>query len=172
MLRKHNVFDVTGDYGIGYTTNTGRAFYFDLDDYDLISQYVWHEDRTKTGYASVRTAVKGKHMRLTQVLGYTFCDHLNRNPFDNRRQNLREATRQQNVRNHNKPKNNTSGCCGVAWMKNVSKWEAYIWINNQKKRLGLFENKEDAVRERVKAEQEVYGVTIEQEVSIDEFTVL
>ena len=60
----------------------------------------------------------------------------------------------------------------MSWLKNVSKWEAYIWINNQKKRLGLFDDKEDAIRERIKAEKEIYGVTIEQEVPINELTVL
>lgn len=164
MLKKANVFDVSGEYGIGYTTNTNRAFVFDLEDYDLIRQFVWHEDRTKSGYASVRTTVDGKHKRLSKVLGYEYCDHRNRDTFDNRRKNLRETTKQQNARNHNKPKNNTSGCCGVSWLKNVSKWEAYIWIDNKKKRLGTFENKDDAIAARVKAEKEIYGVTVEKEV--------
>ena len=40
MLKKTNVFDVSGEYGIGYTTNTNRAFIFDLTDYDFIRQFV------------------------------------------------------------------------------------------------------------------------------------
>ena len=52
----------------------------------------------------------------------------------------------------------------MSWLKNVSKWEAYIWIDNKKKRLGTFANKEDAIAARVQAEREIYGVTVEKEI--------
>ena len=30
---------MSNDYGVGYTTNTNKEFYFDLEDYDLIKEY-------------------------------------------------------------------------------------------------------------------------------------
>lgn len=34
-------YDITGDYGIGYT-RSGKKFLFDLEDYEKISKYSWH----------------------------------------------------------------------------------------------------------------------------------
>ena len=38
--KKYNTYDLTREYGIGYTTNTEEEFYFDLEDYDLIKKYL------------------------------------------------------------------------------------------------------------------------------------
>ena len=32
---RYNNYNLNGDYGIGYCTNTGNEFYFDLEDYEL-----------------------------------------------------------------------------------------------------------------------------------------
>ena len=37
--KKCNVYDLTGDCGIGYASNTNEPFYFDLEDYDKIKNY-------------------------------------------------------------------------------------------------------------------------------------
>ena len=37
-----NFQDEHGTYGIGYCTNTGNKFYFDMDDYDKIHHYACH----------------------------------------------------------------------------------------------------------------------------------
>ena len=36
--KKYNTYDLSGEYGIGYTSN-GDTFYFDLEDYDKIKDY-------------------------------------------------------------------------------------------------------------------------------------
>lgn len=71
-------------------------------------------------------------------------DHINRNPGDNRIENLREATRSQNLQNRALQRNNKSGFRGVSWSASSKKWIAQIKINNEKKHLGLFLKKEDA----------------------------
>jgi hypothetical protein len=38
--KKYNTYDLSGEYGIGYTLK-GEEFYFDLEDYDLIKDYYW-----------------------------------------------------------------------------------------------------------------------------------
>ena len=40
-LKKYNTYDLTGEYGIGYTFK-GEEFYFDLEDYEKIKDYCWH----------------------------------------------------------------------------------------------------------------------------------
>src|SRR5574344_527323 len=40
IKRKYNTYDLSGEYGIGYTSK-GEEFYFDLEDYDKIKDYCW-----------------------------------------------------------------------------------------------------------------------------------
>ena len=37
--KKYNDYDLTGEFGVGWTKNTNKEFYFDLEDYDLIKNY-------------------------------------------------------------------------------------------------------------------------------------
>ena len=41
LNKKHNMYDLTRDYGIGYTSK-GEEFYFDLEDYDKIKDICWY----------------------------------------------------------------------------------------------------------------------------------
>ena len=43
-LKKYNKYDLSGEYGIGWTTNTNHVFYFDLEDYEKIKDYCWIEN--------------------------------------------------------------------------------------------------------------------------------
>ncbi len=68
---------------------------------------------------------------LERKLGRTLtkgeeCDHVNGDVLDNRRCNLRLATREQNNQNRKRMKNNTSGYKGVCPSKKKGKWRAYI----------------------------------------------
>ena len=44
---KTNVYDLTGDFGVGYTLNTNEEFYFDLENYNLIKDYGWYKHTLK-----------------------------------------------------------------------------------------------------------------------------
>lgn len=125
--RKYNKYDLTNKYGIGWTTNTNEEFYFDLEDYDLIKEYTWYKyTNPKTKYCSLRTRERGsrKNILMTDLLGYKFYDHIDRNPLNCRRTNLREVTQQQNTTNKSKMSNNTSGITGVSWDKQRQLWVA------------------------------------------------
>ena len=65
-------------------------------------------------------------------------DHIDRNPSNNRIENLRVSTRSQNRSNSTKQKNNTSGYKGVSWHKCAKKWMACIKHNQIHIHLGLF----------------------------------
>lgn len=83
-------------------------------------------------------------------------DHINGNSLDNRICNLRDVTRSQNNKNLGIGKKNKSGKVGVSFLKKRKKWIADISVNSKNKRLGYFDNKEDAIKARLKAETE-YG---------------
>lgn len=156
---KENVYNLDGEYGIGWTTNTNKEFYFDIEDYDIIKQYTWVEDMAVENYHSLRAYEKGTGDRviMSMLLGYKNHDHINRNPFDNRKINFRQATAQENARNRSVPKNNTSGFIGVCWDKEACKWLAYIKFDYNQLKLGRFVNKEDAIRARLRAERKYFG---------------
>jgi hypothetical protein len=69
---------------------------------------------------------------------YLQVDHINRNRIDNRRSNLRYATRTQNQANKNKQKNNCSGYKGVS--RHQTKWEARIKYRDKKLYLGRYDD--------------------------------
>lgn len=164
-LKKYNTYNLTGDYGIGYTSK-GEEFWFDKEDYDLIKEYSWHYS---DGYV-VAHAIdgSGKIVRLHNfVMGETgnnVVDHIvhpktNENKYDNRKQNLRVITQGQNCMNRHLRSNNTSGVTGVNWCKQKNKWQAKITINNKQIHLGFFDEDqlEDAIKVRKNAEDKYFG---------------
>ena len=69
MRRKTNRYDLSGDVGIGWTSNTNRQFYFDLNDYELIKDYSWHECVMPDGYCVLRARKGYSHTKFWYELG-------------------------------------------------------------------------------------------------------
>ena len=154
-----NKYDLSGEYGIGWTTNTNREFYFDLEDFELIRKYSWYEYvNLETDYHSLRTIDNNtrKSILMSTLLGYKGYDHIDRNPLNNRRNNFRYATSKQNARNRSLMKNNTSGVTGVVWNKEYQAWTANICVDYNRIYLGTFKDKDDAIRARLMAEKEYF----------------
>ena len=80
-------------------------------------------------------------------------DHINHNPSDNRKENLRECNHNQNLMNQKKNKSNTSGYVGVICIKATNKWKAYINVNYKQISLGHFKNIKNAIKARKDAEK-------------------
>lgn len=154
-----NLEDEHGLYGIGYCSNTNSEFYFDMDDYNKIKDYTWCEIVTTNGYHAVTAYDKNdkQNKRLFWIVAGKYYDHHDRNPFNNRKYNLLEATVQENTRNATKRKDNTSGFIGIHWHEKQCRWHAVIRENGKRKHLGSFVNKEDALRARLEAEAKYYG---------------
>lgn len=93
---------------------------------------------------------------LERVLGRVLAenevpDHINGNGLDNRRENLRVATKAQNHQNAQKRKDNTSGYKGVSLHKETGRYVAYINANSKRFYLGIFPTIEEAYQARQKA---------------------
>jgi hypothetical protein len=171
---KENKYDLSGEYGIGWTTNTNKEFYFDLEDYEKIKSYTWIEDMAAQNYHSLRARKKGtnKNIKMSDLLGYKNYDHKNRNPFDNRKSNFRLATAQENARNRSLSPRNTSGVAGICWAEDCQKWVAFIGMDGKNKKIGRFINKEDAIRARLRAEKEYFGEFAPQRHLFDEYDII
>lgn len=133
----------------------GKRAIVDDEDYEWLSQWKWCFSK---GYAARRKpGARGSLLFMHRVLNQTptglDTDHINRVKLDNRRENLRSATRSQNVFNNGKHINNSSGCRGVHQNSLRGDWEAYITINYKRIHLGRFTTFEDAVQARESAEK-------------------
>lgn len=86
-------------------------------------------------------------------------DHINRNGLDNREENLRWATRSQNMANGTKLKVNTSGYRGVSkYLRSKSNpWRAYCTKNKKVRHIGYFSTAEEAAKAYDKVAKEVHG---------------
>lgn len=129
----------------------------DAADMHLVDQWNWSASRRKNRkgirwYAVRGTSVKGKgvriymHREIMAASSTAEIDHRNGDGLDNRRSNLRVATRQQNTRNAGLRSNNTSGYKGVWWSRVSGKWACGITINARNIHLGLFLSKREAAR--------------------------
>jgi hypothetical protein len=65
-------------------------------------------------------------------------DHINNQPADNRIENLRLATVEQNNQNARLRKDNTSEVKGVSWNSRDKYWTASIMVDKKRKILGNF----------------------------------
>ena len=167
--KKYNTYDLSGEFGIGWSSNTNEEFYFDLSDYDLIKDYCWHVIVDRTGYKSLksRVPITGKKIKMTSLLGLQYYDHIDRNPLNNRRENLRAANSNQNGQNRSLFSSNTSGFTGVYFYNN--KWRTQIVVNKRKMSLGVYTNKEDAIKARLQAEAEYFGEFAPQKHLFEEY---
>ncbi len=59
-------------------------------------------------------------------------------------------------------KDNTSGTTGVYWHKQAKKWKSEIHFKGEKKGLGLFKNKQDAINARKEAEEKYFKPILEK----------
>jgi hypothetical protein len=159
LNKKYNRYDLSGDYGVGYTFKD-EEFYFDLSDYDLIKNYCWSLD--SNGYVVSYSPLRRKKIELQDLILDNFdkdkdvrIDHENRIRWDDRRDNLRFVTHQQNNYNKGISSRNTSGIIGVCKAKNL--WESGLKMNGVFMARKLFESFDDAVFFRLCAEKEFFG---------------
>ena len=128
----------------------------DLEDVGKVSKYKWC--CTRSGYAVCRELNVFMHRF---VMDYhdkdNVVDHINRNRLDNRKANLRTSTHQENTINKSVQSNNTSNIPGVSWRKDRNKWRAYITVNGKQISLGMFKDKEEAVKARKEGENKYFG---------------
>jgi hypothetical protein len=123
----------------------------DAEDYEKVSKYSWwatstrHRTYALTKIDKGRTSVSMHRIVLDYPEGE--IDHINMNGLDNRKSNLRLATRQQQRFNECKAivANATSKYKGVAKRRN-GKWAAAIQNGNKVEHLGTFESEELAAR--------------------------
>jgi hypothetical protein len=84
-------------------------------------------------------------------------DHINLNPLDNRKANLRICTHRQNQCNQSRQSNNTSGVPGVSFYRPRRKYRARIKHYGQEVHLGYYPTFIEAVQARNEGMRWLFG---------------
>lgn len=134
----------------------GARCLIDLQDVPLVEENTWHND--SLGY--VATVIKGRspltrlyiHRLIMRPPKGMVVDHKNGDTLDNRRGNLRIATRSDNAINMmSHPLRNIR-------KRNIKRgWEVRIHKNNKNHHIGTFSTLELAIEARDKAAKEIHG---------------
>lgn len=153
-----NHWEFDGDIAIGYTFE-GEVFKISIEDYNKCKDICWYSN----GNGYIRGNYNGKDILLHRyILGIhnndfsyykNVVDHKNRNPKDNRKENLKICSTKENNSNKSIYSNSKSGVKGIYWNKKLHKWSVEIKIKDRRVYLGLFKNKEEAI----KAQEEAYN---------------
>lgn len=140
----------------------GMTAIVDDADYDALSKKRWY--CTNHGYAARRSTIAFKkskiqlmHREIMGQSGLREIDHINGNKLDNRRENLRFATKSQNMANRGKQSNNRLGAKGVTQHRETWGFRAEIMVNGDRKCLGSFRTKEMASMAYAEAAKELHG---------------
>lgn len=127
----------------------GLAALVDDENFEWLSQWTWH---TSDGYAVRRAAngtkasggTVGMHRVVAGAGPGEVVDHINRNPLDNRRANLRVCIQRDNSRNRRGWLTGRSAFKGVSFDRERSIWVANISVNRRTVFIGRFDQEPDA----------------------------
>lgn len=131
----------------------------DDEDYEAIRQLRWYANWNGwKWYAHNRTNSISMHRFILRAKRGTQIDHKNGNGLDNRKQNLRFCTNQQNAFNQKYPqKGNKLGLKGVYWHRPMKKFTAEITVGGKHMHLGFFDTPFDADTVYREAEKTYFG---------------
>jgi len=150
----------------GLPVSSARQALVDDDDYERLAGSCWWKNKDGYVMRKVRTGTspatyirEGLHR---VVMGMEpgdkrHVDHINGDPFDNRKCNLRICEPIQNWWSRKKRSDNTSGFKGVTWSKRNSKWNARIKKFGKRISLGYFDTPQEAHAAYCKAADEMFG---------------
>lgn len=130
--------------------SSGRDCLVDDEDYDWLSKTKWSDDSNgyaiRRKYKSKRNTTEKMHRLILGAKPGEIVDHINGNPSDNRRCNLRIVSDKQNARNTKTYSTNKTGYKGVAVVKCSRRYSAQITVNYRKIHLGMFDCPKDAAK--------------------------
>ena len=149
-----------------YKTGRGDEVFLDDEDFDNLiikMDFIYYAGRNKEGkIESVRRAIPARlsdtrkpkiQLIHWDVIGHPgkemVTDHIDGNPLNNQKENLRICSSRENMQNRRHKtniRNHSSKYPGVCWHKEREKWISQIMINKKIKHLGYFIEEEEAAQ--------------------------
>jgi hypothetical protein len=135
----------------------------DANDLPWMSMYTWRVNRV--GKLRLPRAMRHKigkgvvylHRYLTECPTGLVVDHINHDPLDNRRGNLRVCTVSQNNMNTRPSLKKASRFRGVAWNPSTKNWQVYVGFRTRKVMVGRFTDEIAAARAYNEFAEKAYG---------------
>lgn len=123
----------------------------DDDIFETQGRFTWCVQKSGNHFYAIRKYPRTKTIMMHRVImGMTdpkiFIDHADQNGLNNQRQNLRIATRSNNLCNRPSVKGSKSKYKGVAWVTSHKLWRASIQKDKVHKVLGYFKSEIDAAK--------------------------
>lgn len=136
------------------------TFIIDVCDIQKVKYHKW---RLSHGHVVTGLPSKGQQRDLSHVVldipkdDSVVVDHINSDPLDNTRDNLRICSQGENVLNKRFMSNNTTGFIGVSYKKDRDRYDPEIRFGYTRCHLGMTKTIEEAVYKRYIAEQLLFG---------------
>lgn len=135
----------------------------DDEDYEWLNQWSWFFRNKKRRYVvrqnwyDKKSHTMSMHRQIMNPPDSKLVDHINRDPRDNRKCNLRMCTSSQNSFNQKKRKNVTSKYKGVSYSKERNKWVCMITCKYKDYPLGRFKTEQEAAKKYNEKAKELFG---------------
>jgi len=137
-------------------------------DFEYLNQWKWFAQKQRSRYRVLHgtyekgTGKKGinlMHRVVAERMGILApqIDHIDLNPLNNQRENLREATPSQQGYNRGLQQNNTSGVKGVIYEKRTGRWVPRVKCDGKTHYAGSYTDKEEARRVVVALRRKLHG---------------
>lgn len=112
----------------------------DDDDFEKVSQYKWYAAKQKSKF---RAATKGGRLLMHRLImdvtdTKILVDHIDTNPLNNQKENLRLCSVAENNKNRKAFKNNKTNYKGVFYRADRKKFVANICVNKKQIRIGSY----------------------------------
>ena len=140
---------------------------YDAEDEELVETHTWHvvhKSASRDRFVYARTMIKQHATCLHHLIMSTpegmHTDHINGDPLDNRKENLRICTHAENQHNYGPQKNSILGLKGVYADRRVGRTRVFIAeirALNKRYYLGRYPTAEEAARAYDAKAKELHG---------------
>ena len=119
-------------------THNDKKILVSSEDYERVKQFKWYKMKNGCISGSVNKIPILLHHFIMNTEKGQLVDHINRNPFDNRRENLRIYSLQLNAKNRSISKTKSSNYRGVFYVKERKKYVAKFKYDKKVRHIGTF----------------------------------
>jgi len=157
-----NKYKIIGDYVEIYKGK--YTAYLDLDDFNYFNKSrIYFYRIPDKDYVRLLTFKDGRKQSISRIIlnensKNRVVDHINGNPLDNRKSNLRSISYNDNMKNKfTYSNNNSSNIYGITYIKKKKIWVARIQVEGKRLFLGSSKDFEKVKKLRLDAEKKYFG---------------